>query len=258
LRRDFTINTLCINSNGENIDLLDGKKDIDNKVIKMVGDIDQKLKEDALRILRAVRFACVLNFKLDEPLKAKIKEYGYLLKNISYYRKKEELNKIFASSNIEYGISLLIDLNLISYLNIEAIKDIKLTPDLIGIWAQLNVLDIYSFTTEEKDQILRIQQLLPKDVLDYYNLYYYGLYISSIVGDIKGIDRKTVTKLYNSLPIKSLKDLQIAPISICSVLNTKPGSFLKDILKDLEKQVLYGNLKNSKQELTSYILKKYC
>jgi tRNA nucleotidyltransferase/poly(A) polymerase len=258
LRRDFTINTLCMDSSGQTIDLLDGKKDIDRKIIKMVGDTDKKLKEDALRILRAVRFACVLNFEIDEFLKEKIKEYGYLLKNISYYRKKEELNKIFASNNAKVGCALLIELNLTEFLNIQSLKDIKLTSDLICIWAQLDVLDTYNFTTEESEQKLRIQQLLPYDVLDKYNLYYYGLYISSIVGDIKGIERKIITENYNNLSITAIKELQISATEICGILNTEPGSFIKLILVYLEKKVIYGTLNNNNQDLASYILKNYC
>ena len=62
-RRDFTINTLCIDSNGTMLDLMNGKEDINNKVIKMVGNPRLRLKEDSFRILRAIRFATILNFK---------------------------------------------------------------------------------------------------------------------------------------------------------------------------------------------------
>ena len=65
-RRDFTINTLCLDENGEILDYLNAKKDLDAKVIKMVGSPKKKLKEDSLRILRAVRFATILGFALDD------------------------------------------------------------------------------------------------------------------------------------------------------------------------------------------------
>ena len=71
-RRDFTMNTMCIDENGELIDIMGAKKDIDKKIIKMVGNPNIKLKEDSLRILRAVRFATILNFRLDEKLKESI------------------------------------------------------------------------------------------------------------------------------------------------------------------------------------------
>ena len=82
-RRDFTINTLCIDSEGNLIDLLNAKNDLDSKVLKMVGDAKIKLKEDALRILRAVRFATVLNFQIDEELSNYIEKYAYLTKKLS-------------------------------------------------------------------------------------------------------------------------------------------------------------------------------
>ena len=68
MRRDFTINTLCLDSNGNLLDYLNGKEDIDNKIIKVVGNTNKKLQEDALRILRAIRFATTLNFKLSKEL----------------------------------------------------------------------------------------------------------------------------------------------------------------------------------------------
>ena len=95
LRRDFTINTMCIDSEGNLLDLLDAKKDIDKKLISTVGNHRYRLREDSLRILRAIRFACTLNFDIDDKVKLYIKKYGSLLKYLSYSRKKEELDKIF-------------------------------------------------------------------------------------------------------------------------------------------------------------------
>ena len=88
-RRDFTINTLCIDSSGNYVDLLNARKDIDNKIIKTVGDSDSKIAEDALRIIRALRFASDLNFKLDESLKISIKKY----KNNVYLINRDKVNK---------------------------------------------------------------------------------------------------------------------------------------------------------------------
>ena len=111
-RRDFVINTLCIDENGEYVDLLGARKDIDNKIIRCVGNSDIKIEEDILRSLRAIRFATILNFKLDEELKQSIKKYSYLLDNLSNKRKEEELNKILSNKNKEYGISLLKELEI--------------------------------------------------------------------------------------------------------------------------------------------------
>ena len=115
-RRDFIINTLCIDENGEYVDLLGAKNDIDNKIIRCVGNSDLKISEDILRSLRAIRFATILNFELDDELKKSIKKYSYLIANLSDKRKKEELNKILNSGNKEYGISLLKELEINKHL----------------------------------------------------------------------------------------------------------------------------------------------
>ena len=101
LRRDFTINTLCMNKDGEIIDFLGGRSEIDNRVVKTVGNAKTRFEEDSLRILRAVRFATLLDFELDKETKEAIIETRELLRNLSYYRKKEELDKIFGSSNAD-------------------------------------------------------------------------------------------------------------------------------------------------------------
>jgi tRNA nucleotidyltransferase (CCA-adding enzyme) len=165
-RRDFVINTLAIDKNGNQIDLLGAKNDLDNKIIRTVGDPKIRLKEDALRILRAIRFATTLNFELDNRLRIYIKKYGKLLRKLSKDRKKEELDMIFTSSNKAYGIKLLIDLNLINYLDMPKLKQIKITPTAIVTWSQLDVLDKYNFNTIERETIDKINEVKNKDILD--------------------------------------------------------------------------------------------
>ena len=256
-RRDFTINTLCMDSKGTIIDLLGGKKDIDNKIIRMVGDPKKRLKEDALRILRAIRFAVTLNFRIDEDLKKYIKEYGYLLKNLSYYRKKDELDKIFSSANVSYGIDLIKELELDKCLELKNINLLKITDYPIGIWAQLDVLNKYSFTNNEYDTIKKINELKEADIFDKDILYNYGLYITSIVADIRGIDKKVITSSYNDLPIKCRMDIIIEPLEIANLINKKPGAYLKEIINDLEYKILHKELENNIDDLKKYIIKNY-
>ncbi|MBR1377233.1 MAG: hypothetical protein IJ565_05460 [Bacilli bacterium] len=257
-RRDFTINTLCIDSKGNIIDLLDGKKDIDNKIIKMVGNPKVKLMEDALRILRAIRFAVELDFKIDDELKDTIKEYGYLLKNLSYDRKKEELNKIFNNKNVRYGFDLIKDLNLDKplELNIENI----VPTEAIGIWAQLDVIDKYPFTKEEKNYINVINELKDMDFYDVDTLYMcakYGFGYLYTICTIKGLDFKEIEKQYLNLPIKSSNDIDIKQIEIANLLGRKPDAYLKDIVKDIEYQILHNKLNNNTKEISEYILNTY-
>ena len=250
-RRDFTINTLCIDSNGEYIDLLNAKQDIDNKIIKCVGDANKKIKEDILRSLRAIRFATILNFKLDEKLKRAIKKNKKLIKKLSSYRKKEELEKIFSSPNCKYGLELIKELELDKVLNIDT--NILVTTSSLGIWAQLDVLDIYPFTKNEKQTIINIKSALKEDILNNNILYKYGLYICTLVGEIKNIDRTEIVKKYNDLPIFSIKDININVNQICEILNKEKGPFIKEIYKDLEYKILNNLLKNEYSEIKKYL-----
>lgn len=255
-RRDFTMNTLCINSNGEFIDLLNGKNDINNKLIRAVSDADSKISEDSLRILRAIRFATVLDFKLDEELKLAIAKHKDLLRTLSYYRKKEELDKIFSSNNCLYGIELIKELELSDALGIHNLNELIPTTYLIGIWAQLDCED-YCFNNTEKESIKKIKELLQKDVLNYNNLYNYGLYISTIVSEIKGIDKQLVNERYNNLYIHNKTDIKIEANEICNILNRKPGKYLKEIFNDLEYKLVNKHLVNDKEVLKQYVIDEY-
>ena len=256
-RRDFTMNTMCIDSNGQLIDLLGGKEDINDKVIRTVGNANMKIYEDSLRILRAIRFATTLNFELDEDLKEAIKRHKDLLKSLSYYRKKEELDKIFSSTNSSYGINLIKELGLDESLELSNLDNLIPTTYLIGTWAQLDVLDKYSFNNTEKESIKQINELMNKDILNYNNLYNYGLYISTIVGEIKDIDRKIINERYNSLYIHNKTEIKIEAKEICELLNRKPGKFLKEIFNDLEYKLVNKLLENDKEKIKEYILEKY-
>lgn len=257
LRRDFTINTLCIDKDEKIIDLLKVRKDLDNKLIRTVGNPRYRIYEDSLRILRAIRFSAILDFEIEEKTKYYLTKYSYLLKTLSYQRKKDELNKIFLSLNKEKGRKLLVNLKLCKDLDIPKLKDIDLCDDLIGIWAQLEVDDIYPFTKLEKEQMSEIRALMKENIYDAYTIYKYGLYVTTVVADIKNIDRKKINNIYSTLPILSSKDIKIKPIEISKILNRNPGSYLKDIMKDIEKEIVRNNLDNDYEKIKEYIINKY-
>lgn len=100
-RRDFTINALAYNPNKDEIvDLFGGKKDIENKIIRAVGDPDKRFKEDALRIMRAIRFSSTLDFEIEENTKSAVFRNKELLKNVSAERIFSELSKLLMGDNV--------------------------------------------------------------------------------------------------------------------------------------------------------------
>ncbi len=115
-RRDFTINAIAINSvTRETIDLFDGKKDLKNKVIKAVGDPNERFNEDALRILRAIRLSAELDFTIDSQTKEAIKTKAKLLEIIAKERIKDELVKILMSERAKKGIEEMMELGVLKY-----------------------------------------------------------------------------------------------------------------------------------------------
>ena len=256
LRRDFTINTLCIDKDGNLLDLLSAKKDIEKKIIRTVGNPKSKIKEDSLRILRAIRFASVLNFDIDVKTLSSIKKYGYLLKNLSYYRKKDELSKIFSSKNKERGRQLILELGLDKYLEINNLRDIVLCDDIIGIWSQLEIAKDYPFSKLEKEMIKKIREMLDLDISKY-TIYKYGLYVSTVVGSIKDMDYKEINDIYKNLPIYSKKDIDIKDMDIANILNSKPGSYIGKIMSSIERKIIDGDLENKKSAIKKYILDNY-
>ncbi len=259
VRRDFTINTLCMTSEKEIIDVLNSMKDLNGKLIKVVGDPEKKLEEDALRILRCVRFATKLNFKIENKTIHAIKRNSKYLKTLSYTRKKEELDKIFASKNVKYGIKLIKKLGLDKPLELENIKKLKIVDDIHGIWAQLNVLNKYSFTKQEEQIIFTIEKLLNEktNILDLYIIYKYGAYITSIVAEIKGIKKEKVNAIYRELSIYNKNEINFSGEQIIKLLNKEPGKWVSEVINDLEKQIVYKKLINSEDKIREYIIKKY-
>ncbi len=257
LRRDFTINSICMDQNGNIIDLLHGRDDLDLRFIKTIGDSEQKLQQDALRILRAIRFATTLDFGLSEDVVSSIVRHKRLLLDLSYERKREELDKIFTSTNAKRGISLLIQLDLLDELEIPKLKMVHYTDSLMAIWAVLDVVSLYPFTANEKDLIKDIQDVYGCNNLDPYVLYRYGLYVNSVVGEMKGESSTSITRVYNLLPIHSRRDIDASGDEICEVLGREPGSYLKEIYEDLEQAILYGKLENNKEDILQYCISSY-
>ena len=114
-RRDFTINAMAYNQSKKLVDLFSGEEDLNNKLIRCVGSPDERFSEDALRMLRAVRFACVLNFDIEKNTFEAIKHNASRIEHISKERIQAELNKILMSSKPSIGIRLLLDSKLLDY-----------------------------------------------------------------------------------------------------------------------------------------------
>lgn len=105
-RRDFTMNAIATAEDGSTIDPFGGRADIDNKMIRCVGKADERFGEDALRMLRAIRFSITLGFSMSIEIWSYLKRRGHELSSVSEERIREELLKCF-SANTPATLSVL-------------------------------------------------------------------------------------------------------------------------------------------------------
>lgn len=116
-RRDFTINAIYYDPLDENIiDLYEGINDIESRIIRIIGNPKKRLREDHLRILRAVRFAARFNFQIEAVTFSALKEASGLLKNISPDRIKDELTRSLCEGDKVYSLELLHNLQILPIL----------------------------------------------------------------------------------------------------------------------------------------------
>lgn len=122
-RRDFTMNAVALKLASQTkptafqiIDPYGGQKDIERKLIRTVGKESERFKEDALRLLRGIRFATQLNFEIEKDTWTEIKNDSKLIQDISFERIRDELLKILASDDPTKGIMLLKDSGLLKFI----------------------------------------------------------------------------------------------------------------------------------------------
>jgi tRNA nucleotidyltransferase/poly(A) polymerase len=115
-RRDFTINALAFNEEEGLIDYFGGIEDLDNKIIRAVGEPNKRFQEDALRMLRAIRFSARLGFHIEEKTLEAIKANSQLILNVSNERVRDELCKILISNNSTKGLRLLQETKLLEFI----------------------------------------------------------------------------------------------------------------------------------------------
>ncbi|MEK7658803.1 MAG: HD domain-containing protein [Patescibacteria group bacterium] len=127
-RRDFTVNAIALRlgsgqAKKEIIDLFDGRKDLKNKIIRTVGNAEERFNEDALRMLRAVRFATTLGFAIEDKTAEAIKKNSIWLEAISQERIRDEFIKIIMADKAANGIELLRELSLLKYVVPELLEN---------------------------------------------------------------------------------------------------------------------------------------
>lgn len=126
MRRDFTVNGLFENpETGEIIDFVGGKKDLEDRLLRAIGIPGERFREDALRLLRAVRFAVTKGFEIEQETYRAIRECSGMLARISPERIRDEFDRILVSPQRRRGVEMLVETGLMKHI-------IPEVEDLIG------------------------------------------------------------------------------------------------------------------------------
>ena len=252
-RRDFTMNTLCMSKEGNIIDVLGGRKDIEDKIVRCVGNINERINEDPLRMLRAVRFATVLGFKIEENLYEELKNNKELLETLSMERIKEELTKILIHKNAIKGLDYLRRLGFLPHLGIDFDKIVNV-PDVAAMYSQLVFTKEYPFSKEEKHNIDSVKSILEHGDIDKEVVFNYGLYLSLVAGSVLGISKESITELDKKVPIRHIKDIKLSSDEICTLLEVKPGKVISEVYNDIKRKILRDELSNDNEVLRKYVI----
>jgi poly(A) polymerase/tRNA nucleotidyltransferase (CCA-adding enzyme) len=144
-RRDFTVNAIALDTKGNFIDPFNGQKDLKNKTIRAVGKPEERFQEDALRLMRAVRFATTLNFEIEKKTFSAIKENAGLLEFISKERIRDEFLKIIMTKKAMEGIELLRETGLLKYIIPELLEGYKVGQN------KHHIYDVYEHSIRALD-----------------------------------------------------------------------------------------------------------
>jgi tRNA nucleotidyltransferase (CCA-adding enzyme) len=282
-RRDFTINALAMDKNYRIIDLFQGRKDLDKRIIRTVGDGYERFGEDALRIIRALRFSSQLGFQIDEETFEAMYACKDAILHISVERITHEMEQFFSGKHINTGIHYLKRSEIETVLPI--FKDhpnlIEKLPDtMIPLLSFSEVIAYFHYVAPElsvRDWTMRWKcsnrtknrALKLVDHLRYYenneldNVLAYHLDTSDFPAFIRlvqlvfdqHLSLTTLDERKESLPIQSREELAIDGNDLMALFpNRKSGPWIRDMISQAEIAVITGELKNENDVIKEWLV----
>ena len=277
-RRDFTINALAMNAQGEIIDLFAGIADLQQRQIRAVGVAADRFHEDALRMLRAVRFQAQLNFTIEKQTLAGIKTNAALLSHIATERIREEFIKLMEGCNRQAGLISLYQTQLYRFCPGLATYDFpKILQFAAGqiadeatVWSflaylgQLKRAQVRPFLRQWKvanNNIKLVQaaiELLNNYQESNWQLYIAGQAATAIAAQVLRLTcqqelAEQLIEQYQDLPLKSPQQLAINGQQIMQVLNLSPGPQIGQYLKQIQQAIVADQLVNDYPTIVNYL-----
>jgi tRNA nucleotidyltransferase (CCA-adding enzyme) len=280
-RRDFTINALAMDKNGELVDLFHGQEDLKKGLIRTVGNGYERFKEDPLRILRAVRFSSQLGFELEKHTREAITAAKASIEGLAVERITVELEKLFAGTYVKHALKYMNELGIEQHLpvlrNVPIISRITHTIQPLDTIAEVICLihqidpssEIQQMVKEWKcsNQVLKNAKTLCH-AIEYYkasgldNWLAYQLLpgnhdaFARVVEVLSPgeLNKNELLSLKDNLAITSKKELAINGNDIIDLFPTvQKGPWIQYLLVKLEKLVVDGVIHNEKSILKDWI-----
>lgn len=280
-RRDFTINALAMSTSGEIVDLFNGLDDLQKRVIRAVGNPETRFHEDALRMMRAVRFMSQLEFSLEEKTQQAVSDNHELLQKISVERIRDEFVKMGLGPHSRQAFQIFLDTKLSEDVPdfagqsdlLSIFPSLKFSPTLeTSLWAIIIILlklpneKIGKFmrdwknsnaTTDSVERIVECFDLLAERTPSDYELFKIGqeILLNTIdVAHILGqpVDSKALVDRYTSLPIKKPSELVIDGRFLIQQ-GVRPGPKLGMMLDKIKEKVVSNELENSESAIKRFI-----
>ncbi|MCF7924732.1 MAG: CCA tRNA nucleotidyltransferase [Candidatus Izimaplasma sp.] len=270
IRRDFTINALAQDIDDKIIDLFNGREDLKNQMIRAIDDPDKRFKEDAIRILRAIRFVGKLDFDIEANTLKAMKDNLQLLKNVATERIISEFKIILNQKYINRVYELLTDIRLAEvFTELEnAVKYLKNYNNNINIY-QLFAISLYpsrhlnaSYWRFSNDEIrhinalVELMEILNKQRLNSIIIYnYHTEYILEADELLKVFfdyesQKAKILNLEKNLVIRSIRDLEVNGNDIKRFTNN--NRMIGVVLEKLIEKVLLEQIPNKRDFLLTY------
>lgn len=281
-RRDFTMNAIAMDEEMNLVDPYGGRDDIERQLINTVGEAYLRFNEDALRMLRAIRFQSQLAFTIGEETYYAITTNAHTLHHIAVERIVTELEKFFPSSNVLTAKANLVESTLIDYIPVfkdfdkALFKRIQSTTMLEDIAVQLLLLPSSRFhiadlklSNEKVKTINKMVSLLRHldgytDVIALSYDFDHDI-LSAVYHLVKSNNEslryneasiyrlKQALEKKQSLPIQSIHDIAIRGDELSDICERKPGPWIKSIYQDIEKNILHNNLQNDYHSIKKWV-----
>lgn len=283
-RRDFTINALAMRADGEIVDLFDGLSDLEARVIRAVGNPVERFHEDALRMMRALRFSAQLNFAIEPATKDAIKSEAHLLGKIAIERINVELTKLLLGSSASDGLITFAQTGLYQYvpkidmgreldvvsagikLRGQTLQDdltawtylvdqLGLSEDDVAVFLK-NWKHSNDFNKQVKSAYHFIQLYRHQTKITNWELYQVGkalnLALNVLTINFSDFNSDTYKHDYCALAITNKRELAIDGQQLISAGIVTPGPLMGKVLARIERAVVDGKVENRLDALLAF------